>query len=311
MKATSTVGAFRVRFGNGSSWLLPSKLLRLEIERYSSRGHPSSCKRESLRFAQARDLLQSLRASATGGPQGAFDESQQERARQRLFNDIAPVYDQLNTTLSLGQHHVWKRMAVKWAGAKQGGRVLDICCGSGDLAFVLADAVGPTGKVTGLDFAQNMLDDAERRQLSRPPIARFSTEIAWVQGDAMDMPFASCSFDAATMGYGLRNVARIPDALRELERVLKPGAKAAILDFNNAESGSFSDAAQAWMLDNVVVPVAGMYGLRDEYEYLRPSIKAFPTGAELERLALEAGFEESRFYEIAFGLMGILVVRKH
>jgi len=244
------------------------------------------------------------------GPSGAFEKGLEGETRQRLFNEIAPVYDQLNNALSLGQHQVWKRMAVKWAGARPGLAALDVCCGSGDLAFLLAEAVGPSGSVIGLDFAQSMLDDAAERQRAQPPIRKRSTPMRWVQGDAMEMPFGSSAFDCITMGYGLRNVASIPAALSELERVLKPGGKVAILDFNNAGDGSVADVAQGWVLENVVVPVASSYGLKEEYAYLRPSIKNFPKGREQEALARTAGFAAATHYEISFGLMGVLVAEK-
>lgn len=235
---------------------------------------------------------------------------QEAAARQQLFNQIAPVYDQLNDTLSLGQHRVWKRMAVKWSGARAGQRALDVCCGSGDLALLLAEAVGPQGKVVGLDFASEMLEDAARRQAAQQALRGRALQVQWVQGDAMQLPFDDGSFQAATVGYGLRNVASIPQALSEVARVLSPGGRVAVLDFNNASERPVVDAVQGWALDNVVVPVAKSYGLGDEYAYLRPSIKAFPTGAQQEQLALEAGFSSAKHYEIAFGLMGVLVATK-
>lgn len=112
------------------------------------------------------------------------------------------------------------------------------------------------------------------------------------------------------MGYGLRNVADIPQALRELRRVLRAGASAAVLDFNNAEDAPLVDAAQALLLERVVVPFAAARGVEDEYAYLRPSIKRFPTGREQERLAREAGFAAARHYPVGFGMMGCLVVTK-
>jgi demethylmenaquinone methyltransferase/2-methoxy-6-polyprenyl-1,4-benzoquinol methylase len=134
----------------------------------------------------------------------------------------------------------------------------------------------------------------------------------WVQGDALRLPFADASFDAATMGYGLRNVADIPGALKELSRVLKPGASAAVLDFNNAGAGGNAPAdwAQALLLERVVVPAAAAYGLADEYAYLRPSIQRFPGGKEQERLAVEAGFRAATHHELGFGMMGCLVATK-
>ncbi|CAK0784932.1 hypothetical protein CVIRNUC_008137 [Coccomyxa viridis] len=229
--------------------------------------------------ARHRDASIGL-AAQSNGPPGAFVEGQESETRQQLFGRIAPVYDQLNNTLSLGQHRVWKRMTVKWAEAKPGDAALDVCCGSGDLAFVLAEAVGPSGKVQGLDFAQQMLADAERRQQSRhAACSQRCARIEWVQGDALELPFPDRTFDAVTMGYGLRNVASIPRALEELGRVLKPGAKAAILDFNNSDS-PVVDSFQAWALENIAVPMARSYNLEEEYQYLRPSIKRFPKGRE-------------------------------
>lgn len=227
--------------------------------------------------------------------------------RQQLFGTISPVYDQLNDQLSFGMHKIWKRMTVKWSGAKQGQRVIDLCCGSGDLTFLLADAVGRSGSVVGLDFSAPMLDDAAARQTSTSFEAL--APIQWVQGDAMQLPFDDESFDAATMGYGLRNVSSIQSALREVHRVLRPSCKAAILDFNNS-ADPFVDSVQKWMLDNLVVPAADRQGVGDEYRYLRPSIERFPRGKEQEQLSLEAGFSKAVHYEIGFGFMGVLVLTK-
>lgn len=244
-------------------------------------------------------------------PDAAFEPGREGEVRRTLFNRISTSYDELNNKLSFGQHWVWKRMAVKWSGAKPGQRVLDVCCGSGDLAFLLSTAVGQRGQVVGLDFAAEMLADARQRQdqLQHSQPATRSATMQWVQGDAMQLPFSAGEFDAATMGYGLRNVASIPAALAELQRVLSPGGRAAILDFNNSQS-ALVDAVQAAFLDYLVVPAARQYGLEQEYAYLRPSIKRFPTGKEQEILARQAGFAHAIHYEIGFGLMGCLVATK-
>ncbi|KAJ9505154.1 hypothetical protein QJQ45_029286 [Haematococcus lacustris] len=178
-------------------------------------------------------------------PDAAFEPGREGEVRRTLFNRISSSYDELNNKLSFGQHWVWKRMAVKWSGAKPGQRVLDVCCGSGDLAFLLSTAVGQRGQVVGLDFAAEMLADARQRQdqLQHSQPATRSATMQWVQGDAMQLPFSAGEFDAATMGYGLRNVASIPAALAELQRVLRPGGRAAILDFNNSQS-ALVDAVQ-------------------------------------------------------------------
>ncbi|KAF3571569.1 hypothetical protein F2Q69_00061230 [Brassica cretica] len=217
--------------------------------------------------------------------------------RQTLFNRIAPVYDNLNDLLSLGQHRIWKNMAVSWSGARTGDKVLDLCCGSGDLAFLLSEKVGPSGKVMGLDFSSEQLAVAASRQKLR---------VRWIGGDATDLPFDDCEFDAITMGYGLRNVVDRDRAMREMYRVLKPGSRVSILDFNKSNQ-SVTTFMQDWMIDNVVVPAATLYDLAKEYEYLKYSINGYLTGEELETLASEAGFSSARHYEISGGFMGNLV----
>ena len=224
---------------------------------------------------------------------------------QALFNRIAPAYDTLNDGLSLGQHRVWKQMAVKWSDAQSGDRCLDLCCGSGDLARRLARQVGRTGSVTGLDFSVAQLAiAAERSCKSVQPL-----NITWVEGDALNLPFESQQFDAATMGYGLRNLVDIPRSLSELHRVLKPGAKAAILDFHRPSS-AWVRAFQQWYLANLVVPMADSLNLKQEYAYIMPSLERFPTGSEQVALAHQAGFAQAVHYPIAAGIMGVLVVQK-
>nr|XP_029117654.1 2-phytyl-1,4-beta-naphthoquinone methyltransferase, chloroplastic isoform X1 [Elaeis guineensis] len=154
--------------------------------------------------------------------------------RQGLFSRIAPVYDKLNDVLSLGQHLIWKRMSVSWAGAKRRDRVLDLCCGSGDLAFLLSQKVGPDGQVCALDFSKDQLLIATARQdLYWKACYK---NIKWIEGDALDLPFADSCFDAMTVGYGLRNLLDKQRAMKEIFRVLKPGSRVSILDFNKSTS---------------------------------------------------------------------------
>mgnify|MGYP001810408706 CR=1 FL=1 len=131
--------------------------------------------------AQQQEAGNGSGAAPANGSGDFFAEGREATERQRLFNTIAPVYDQLNDQLSLGLHRVWKRMAVKWSGARTGGAALDVCCGSGDLAFRLAEAVGPSGSVTGLDFSANMLEDAARRQEQRRATLGPAYDMSWVQ----------------------------------------------------------------------------------------------------------------------------------
>ncbi|NJM71891.1 MAG: bifunctional demethylmenaquinone methyltransferase/2-methoxy-6-polyprenyl-1,4-benzoquinol methylase UbiE [Scytonema sp. RU_4_4] len=220
-----------------------------------------------------------------------------------IFNRIAPVYDQLNDWFSLGQHRIWKEMTVKWSAAKPGDTTLDLCCGSGDLSFRLARCVGRTGQVYGVDFSPQLLEIARERSQSQYP------RINWVEADVLDLPFEDNQFDAATMGYGLRNVTDIPRSLKELHRVLKTGTKAAILDFHRP-SNPQRQAFQQWYLDNLVVPVANYLGLKEEYAYISPSLDRFPTGKKLVEIAYQVGFAAATHYPIANGMMGVLVITK-
>ncbi|MBD2343934.1 bifunctional demethylmenaquinone methyltransferase/2-methoxy-6-polyprenyl-1,4-benzoquinol methylase UbiE [Anabaena subtropica] len=222
-----------------------------------------------------------------------------------IFNRIAPVYDQLNDWLSLGQHRIWKEMAIKWTAAKPGDTCLDLCCGSGDLALRLARRVGLTGKVYGVDFSPNLLENAKQRSQTQYP----QPSISWVEANVLDLPFENNQFDAATMGYGLRNVTDIPRSLQELHRVLKPGAKAAILDFHRPNNQQFR-TFQQWYLDNIVVPLADRLGVKEEYAYISPSLDRFPIGKEQVEIARQVGFASATHYPIANGMMGVLIVSK-
>jgi demethylmenaquinone methyltransferase/2-methoxy-6-polyprenyl-1,4-benzoquinol methylase len=222
-----------------------------------------------------------------------------------LFNRIAPVYDDLNDRLSLGLHRVWKQMAVSWSGARPGDTCLDICCGSGDLTQLLARRVGKAGKVIGLDFSTRQLEIAQKRLSDR----NLNLPIYWQEGDALDLPFTERSFDAITMGYGLRNVGDIPRSLAEIHRILKPGCIAAILDFNHSTNPQVQ-AFQRWYLEHWVVPAARQLGMADEYAYIMPSLERFPTGTEQVNLARQVGFSTVIYYPIAGGTMGVLLIQK-
>ena len=223
---------------------------------------------------------------------------------KNIFNRIAPVYNQMNDWLSLGQHRIWKLMAVKWSNVGPGNTCLDLCCGSGDLALLLAQQAGPTGSVFGVDFSAAQLAVARGRDR---PFLTPSSPISWVEADALKLPFPDNYFDCATMGYGLRNVTDIRASLRELHRVLKPGATAAILDFHRP-SNSLMRSFQQVYLDNLAVPLARQFGMTREYAYINPSLEKFPIGSEQVELARSAGFAAAAHYPIAGAMMGVLVI---
>jgi demethylmenaquinone methyltransferase/2-methoxy-6-polyprenyl-1,4-benzoquinol methylase len=223
---------------------------------------------------------------------------------QSIFNNIAPVYDQLNDQLSLGLHKIWKKMTVKWCEPQANYIGLDLCCGSGDLTFLLAQNL-THGVVYGVDFSPELLTIARQKNQQKS----LTCEINWVEGDVLNLPFEDNFFDCATMGYGLRNVVNISRCLQELYRVMKPQAKAAILDFHRPEN-SLLNNWQKWYLNNIVVPTAAKLGVKDEYAYINPSLDRFPTGREQVKLAQDVGFRQVVHYPIFGGTMGVLVITK-
>jgi demethylmenaquinone methyltransferase/2-methoxy-6-polyprenyl-1,4-benzoquinol methylase len=226
-------------------------------------------------------------------------------AVSQLFEQIAPRYDLLNDLLSLGLHRVWKRQAVAWLQPKSGQKLVDLCCGTGDLALVLAPKVRPGGSVVGIDAAGAPLQVAAARSARQSWLS-----ISWQQGDALATALPTASFDGAVMAYGLRNLADPGEGLRELRRLLKPGGRAAVLDFNRPDPGregaELTASFQRFYLRRLVVPAAERFGVRENYSYLEASLEHFPTGQAQQQLAELAGFSHAQHRLLAGGLMGLL-----
>ena len=221
---------------------------------------------------------------------------------RQLFEQVAPHYDRLNDLLSLGLHRLWKRQMVQLLQPKAGEAWLDLCCGTGDLALLLAERLRPKGMVLAVDAAEAPLQRARLRAASRPWLA-----IDWQLGDALAVDCPDGHFDGAVMAYGLRNLADPARGLCELRRLLHHDGRAAVLDFNRTTG--LPAVLQRQTLRQVVVPVATQLGLQSQYAYLEDSIDRFPTGAQQERLAQDAGFSWARHRPIAGGLMGLLELR--
>ncbi len=224
-------------------------------------------------------------------------------AVEQLFNAVAPNYDRLNDLLSFGMHRIWKRQLLGWLRPLPGGHWLDLCCGTGDLALVLARQLRPGGSVLALDVAEEPLAIAKQRAAVEPLL-----EISWLQADATDTGLPSYRFDGAVMAYGLRNLSDPAAGLKELRRLLRPGARAGVLDFNRTAEGSLAARFQRFYLRQLVVPVAAKVGLRDHYAYLEASLQQFPEGDVQVRLAREAGFSEACHRPLAAGQMGALLL---
>jgi demethylmenaquinone methyltransferase / 2-methoxy-6-polyprenyl-1,4-benzoquinol methylase len=208
-----------------------------------------------------------------------------------MFDRIAPVYDVMNHVMTAGLDRRWRRLTVQTV-VRPGDHVLDACCGTGDLAIAAVRA--GAGEVVGLDFSDGMLDRARRK----------SQRVEWVRGDLLSLPFQDASFDAATVGFGVRNVADLERALQELRRVLRPEGRLAILEITHAR-GILRPFFTVWF--DRIVPLLGklLPGGR-AYTYLPASVRRFP-GAE----GLAAVLEQCGFTDVRFRLLGGTIVALH
>jgi demethylmenaquinone methyltransferase / 2-methoxy-6-polyprenyl-1,4-benzoquinol methylase len=208
---------------------------------------------------------------------------------RRMFDRIAPVYDAMNRAMTAGLDQGWRREAAA-AVVRPGDRVLDVCCGTGDLALAAAEA---GGSVTGLDFSRPMLERARHK----------SSEIEWVEGDALGLPFASGSFDAVTIGFGLRNLANVERGLGELRRVLAPDGRLAILEITRP-TGLLAPFYRFWF--DGVIPLAGkaLPG-GSAYSYLPASVRRFPAPEGLAKLLDDAGLTAIHWRLFAGGIVAL------
>ncbi len=212
-------------------------------------------------------------------------------AVRTMFDRIAPVYDPMNRIMTAGLDVRWRRLAAA-AVVRPGDRVLDAACGTGD--FAVADLRAGAGRVTGLDFSERMLERARRKE----------PRVQWVLGDLLALPFADGSFEAATVGFGVRNVADLELGLRELRRVLVPGGRLAILEITRPR-GLLRPFFRLWF--DGIVPVLGkVLPGGSAYSYLPASVRRFPDAEALAALLADAGFADVRFR-----LLGGTIVALH
>lgn len=220
---------------------------------------------------------------------------------KRLFTEIAPIYDGMNTIMSLGQDKRWRRRTVEMAEVKPGFRVLDLCTGTGEVALEAGRAVGTRGKVIGVDFCREMLAQAEEKLRA----SGVADRVEFVQGDALALPFEPQYFDAVTIAFGIRNLDGILEGFREIYRVLKPGRRMACLELSRPAMAGFRQLYQLYF--DGLVPLIGRlrHGSPGPYDYLPRSLKRFPVRGELSSLIEQAGFIHVKYQEIMLGTAAI------
>ncbi|MEO9171025.1 MAG: bifunctional demethylmenaquinone methyltransferase/2-methoxy-6-polyprenyl-1,4-benzoquinol methylase UbiE [Candidatus Baltobacteraceae bacterium] len=218
---------------------------------------------------------------------------------REMFARIAPRYDATNRVLTAGLDERWRKRAIALLQPPRAGSILDLCCGTGDVVFHLL-RTDPTLHVTGVDFCTPMLDAARIRA---PKEAR--GEAAFLEGDAMSLPFEASTFDGATMGFSLRNVVDIDQVLREILRVLRPGAKFVNLDVSKAPNAAWKRVFDLYFYR--VVPVVGglVGGSRQAYTYLPNSLTNHPNAVELRERFVRAGFRDAGFERLMGGSIAV------
>jgi demethylmenaquinone methyltransferase/2-methoxy-6-polyprenyl-1,4-benzoquinol methylase len=218
-----------------------------------------------------------------------------------LFAAIAPRYDLINDLQSLGLHRLWKRRLVKLAAVRAGQRALDLCCGTGDVAFALA---GQGAGVVGVDFSEPMLAVARRRAERWPASQPFGVP-EFFHGDAQEIPFPDASFDAVTVSYGLRNLSDWRQGLREMNRVARPGGRLLVLDFGKPDNAAWRALYFGYL--RACVPVFGRVFCGDSqtHAYILESLHHYPAQHGVAAAMRELGCRDVRIVPLLGGMMTI------
>ena len=213
-----------------------------------------------------------------------------------MFDRIAGLYDRMNSVMTAGLHHEWRRRAADLAGLSPGDRALDVATGTGDLALELATRVAPGGEVVGMDFSERMLELAR---------AKAGALVRFESGNALALDYGDGEFDAATVGFGARNFSDLQRGLSEMARVVRPGGRVVVLEITIPRRPPLSTFFDLWF--DHAIPALGRVVDSQAYSYLPSSVKRFPGPEELAARMWDAGLREIRYVLTAGGIIALHV----
>ncbi|MGK2955844.1 MAG: bifunctional demethylmenaquinone methyltransferase/2-methoxy-6-polyprenyl-1,4-benzoquinol methylase UbiE [Solirubrobacterales bacterium] len=216
-----------------------------------------------------------------------------------MFDRISGVYDRMNRVMTAGLDQTWRERAADRVRLEPGQKALDLCCGTGDLSFSLAERVGPGGKVTGADFSRPMLELADGKAVTRGV-----SQVNFEWADALELPYGDEEFDAVTISFGARNLADLDRGLAEMHRVLVPGGRLAILEITQPKRQPLAGFFGLWF-DRIVPMLGKVAGDSSAYEYLPQSVRSFPDAGTLGAKMDQAGFRHVRWTLMAGGIIAL------
>lgn len=227
--------------------------------------------------------------------------SEKAKMVKAVFDSVAGKYDIMNDLMSLGIHRIWKRIALQLSHVRAGEKVLDLAGGTGDMTSLFQKRVGPNGQVVLSDINAEMLKRGRDRLIDEGVV----DNVSYAQIDAEKLPFPDNEFDCVCIAFGLRNVTRKEEALRSIHRVLKPGGRAIILEFSEAQGEVFKKIYDLYSFK--VLPMLGKLIANDaeSYRYLAESIRMHPNQEKLKQMMLEAGFERCEYFNLTHGVVAV------
>ncbi|MFZ0040104.1 MAG: bifunctional demethylmenaquinone methyltransferase/2-methoxy-6-polyprenyl-1,4-benzoquinol methylase UbiE [Solirubrobacteraceae bacterium] len=222
-----------------------------------------------------------------------------------MFDRISGVYDRMNSVMTAGLHHQWRRRAADLAGLPAGGHALDVATGTGDLAFELARRVAPSGTVVGADFSEGMLELARQKAAAGAAVPP-GVDVRFEQANALALPYGDGEFDAATVGFGARNFSDLGRGLSEMARVVAPGGRVVVLEITTPTEPPLSTFLELWF-DRIVPTLGRLAGDSDAYSYLPSSVRRFPAPEALAAMMWDVGLRSVRYVLTAGGIIALHV----